>query len=181
MTTHLGDALDDARIAAEYGVVSGRTLEQVPYDQTYAVEAWADVRFRGQSHELTVRVDRPSRAVIADAFQSAYRTLYGGLPTNREPEIVTLRVRRVGQTPAGIEERFGAGWTHHRVDGAEWVECLGGSGEPQQVCALSRAAAAAAGPVVGPALILDAEATTYLPSGWLANALPGGALRLARR
>src|SRR5207248_10548996 len=49
---HLGEQLDDARLAAEFGLVSGQTMEVIPYDQTDAVEAFADVRFRGQSHEV---------------------------------------------------------------------------------------------------------------------------------
>src|SRR5256885_1280095 len=94
---HLREELDDARLAAEYGFVSGRTMEVIPYERTVAVEAWADVRFRGQSHEMNVRVARPAREEIEARFRDAYEGVYGRTPGDREVEIVTLWVRRIGR------------------------------------------------------------------------------------
>ena len=70
---HLGDKLDDARLAAEYTRLSGITMDHVPYEQTESVEAWADVRFRGQSHELKVRTQRPSLDAIGDGLPRVVR------------------------------------------------------------------------------------------------------------
>jgi len=95
---HLGAELDDARLAAEYGQISGRTMETIPYEQTAAVEAWADVRFKGQSHEIKVRVMRHGWEEISAGFVAAYESIYGQVPANRQVEIVTLRVRRIGKS-----------------------------------------------------------------------------------
>jgi N-methylhydantoinase A/oxoprolinase/acetone carboxylase beta subunit len=91
--------LDDARLAAEYTRISGMTLEHVPYEQTASVEPSADVRFRGQSHELNVRIGRPSLEAIGEAFRAAYAKQYGFVPEGREVEVVTVRVRRTGKRP----------------------------------------------------------------------------------
>ena len=85
---HLGALLDDARVAAEFGRLSGRTMEQVAYDRTAAVEAWASVRPAGGSEMVAVRV---MRAEIAHV-EEQYRAAGGAGPV----EIVWLHVRRFG-------------------------------------------------------------------------------------
>src|SRR5206468_11305609 len=65
---HLGENLDDARLAAEYGALSARGIETVALEQSASVETFADVRFEGQSHELSIRVTKPSRDSIRQTF-----------------------------------------------------------------------------------------------------------------
>ena len=36
------------RSSGSHGAVSMETIAHIPYEQTAAVEAWADVRFKGQ-------------------------------------------------------------------------------------------------------------------------------------
>ena len=93
---HLRDQLDDARLAAEFGFLSAQTADQIPISQTASIEAHADVRFKGQSHELKIRVERPSTDSIRDAFLAEYVRTYCRAPADREIVIVTLRVRRIG-------------------------------------------------------------------------------------
>jgi N-methylhydantoinase A len=174
---HLGpEKLDDHRLAAEYTRISGMTLEHVPYEQTESVEAWADVRFKGQSHELKVRAPRPSVDSIADAFRAAYVRLYGTVPEGKPVEIVTLRVRRIGKRAAialpHIQPSVGSG------EEVELVTASGGSG---RAAVLSRANVLAAREAHGPCLIVDDEATTYVPPRWVASALENGTLVIGRR
>ena len=175
---HLGpDKLDDHRLAAEYTRISGMTLDHVPYEQTEAVEAWADVRFRGQSHELKVRVPRPSIEAIGDAFREAYVKRYGSVPQDKPVEIVTVRVRRIGrraavQLPSIRPERPGAGMH---------AEVISSTGEAARGALLSRANVLASGEVPGPALVLDDEATTYVPPGWNATARENGTIIIEPR
>ena len=96
---HLGDQLDDARLAAEFGYLNLQVSQQLDNEHTASVEAWADVRFRGQSHEVKVRVTRPTWETVIEAFREAYQALYGQAPEGRAVEIVTLRIRRVGHRP----------------------------------------------------------------------------------
>jgi N-methylhydantoinase A len=172
---HLGDALDDARLAAEYTRISGMTLEHVPYEQTASVEPSADVRFRGQSHELNVRINRPSLEAIGDAFRTAYAKQYGFVTEGREIEVVTVRVRRTGnRPPLALPPLL---QTAVACDAGE-TELVTSSGETAPSPVLSRADVLTRGNMNGPALVLDAEATTYVPLGWNARALANGTLVL---
>src|SRR5690606_5600222 len=62
-------------------------------------ESFADCRWEGQSHDLTIPVNRPARESIATTFAETYRGTYGAAPPGRQVEIVTLRLRRVGDAP----------------------------------------------------------------------------------
>ena len=86
----LGDGLDDARLIAEFGSLSGITSDQIPVGQSAAVEAYADVRPRGQIETVKVRVQEPTHEHI----QSRFAELQGVSVDESEIEIVALRVRR---------------------------------------------------------------------------------------
>jgi N-methylhydantoinase A/oxoprolinase/acetone carboxylase beta subunit len=161
---HAGE-LDDDRLYAEYGEVNERLLDAVPMEQLAAVECFADCRWRGQSHELTVAVRRPSRQLIREAFERAYTDRFGtaALPADPALEIVTLRVRRsaramsfelpeIDENPAAL--RAGAHVARNTVsrDGAE-----------------------------GPLLLVDPDATGFIPSGWHLRSLGRGLLLAERK
>jgi N-methylhydantoinase A len=172
---HLGDRLDDHRLAAEYTRLSGMTMDHVAYEQTESVEAWADVRFKGQSHELTVRTARPSLDAIADAFRASYAALYGSLPEGKPVEVVTLRIRRFGKTPRVELPRLDA--TGRRGDSA--IDLVDATGTLRTGRAVGRADLLGRA-IAGPMLIVDAEATTYVPPGWSATAREDGTVLLSR-
>ena len=173
---HFGDKLDDHRLAAEYTRLSGMTMDHVSYEQTASVEAWADVRLKGQSHELTVRTERPSAETIADAFRARYAALYGIVPADKAIEIVTLRVRRFGQPPRVTLPRLAA----PAASTAREVEMVDATGRPHLGRAVGRSELLI-GDLDGPFLIVDAEATTYVPPGWSASARQDGTVTLVPR
>src|SRR5688572_28533154 len=132
---HLGEQLDDDRLAAEFGALSARTLEQIAFEHTASVEAFADVRFAGQSHEITVRVARPSLESIRQQFLTEYARLYGQAPHARPIQVVTLRLRRTGAAPT-IEL---PPLTGQRVRDDE-MQMIDETGQPVAARALNRAA-----------------------------------------
>ena len=170
---HLGDQLDDARLAAEYGAVSMETMDAIPYDQTATVEAWADVRFRGQSHELKVRADRPSTAHIAERFIEAYRAMYGQVPTNRLIEIVTLRVRRFGKMAELKLPRLESTGNTRAAARSNLIDSKGNAVSAET---FSRNQLFADGAREGPLLLIDPQATAYMPPDWTATATDDGAV-----
>jgi N-methylhydantoinase A len=170
---HLGEALDDDRLAAEFGSLSELTLHQVPYERTASTQVYVDARFRGQSHELKVRIARPTRTEIARAFVDEYQRMYGNLPTNRQVEIVTLRVRRIGQAPQVSLPDLTPTAASERV-----ATIVIGDGQRVQAPALTRSALVGAGRRAGPLLVIDPDATTCLPPGWSVCLLPNGTLIL---
>ena len=169
---HLGDQLDDARVAAECGKLNLLASERLADERTAAVEVYADVRFRGQSHELTVRVDRPQIAAIESAFRAAYEREYGRCPVGRAVELVTLRLRRVGHVPPLALPRVG------RREG-QWrtVSVTDVTGRAVEASAMGREHLVGTS-VRGPLLVIDAEATTYVPVSWVAHGRADGGVLL---
>ena len=92
----LREQLDDARLIAEFGSLSGLTSDRIPVVQSTAVEVYADVRVAGQTDELRIRVEAPTLEHIQARFADAYEEAYGVLPPTAAIEIVILRVRRFG-------------------------------------------------------------------------------------
>jgi N-methylhydantoinase A len=171
---HLGELLDDARIAAECGRLNLLASERLPNEQTASVEVYADVRFRGQSHELKVRVARPQLATVETEFRDAYARQYGRCPEGRAVEIVTLRLRRIGRVPSLSLPAMNA------TGSRRLVRLVDSSGGEVDAVALERAALAGLS-VPGPLLVVDAEATTFVPGGWLAAGDAQGSVALTRR
>jgi N-methylhydantoinase A len=173
----LRDQLDDPRLAAEFGALSGLTSDVIPLSESASVEAYADVRFTGQSHELTVKVDRPSRQQIESSFLDEYRARYGQTPAGRAVEIVTLRLRRLGkvaplQLPA-LQEADAPS-----IDRGDLVLQ---EGSTVAVPRLTRETLTRSNVKEGPFLIIDSEATTFVAPGWSAAATPSAAILLSRK
>jgi N-methylhydantoinase A len=171
---HLADQLDDARLAAEFGYLNLQVSHQLDNEHTASVEAWADVRFRGQSHEVKVRVTRPTWETIIDAFREAYQTLYGQAPEGRAVEIVTLRIRRVGYRP---------GMELPKVEATQPVSAgirlIDQGGVLREARALRRSDLIELREI-GPFLMIDPEATALVPTGWYATGNSDGSIVLDR-
>jgi N-methylhydantoinase A len=172
---HLGDQLDDSRLPAEFGYLSGLTSDRIPPERTGRVEVFADVRFAGQSHELTVPITAPTLENIEASFFDAYRRRYGELPSNGRMEVVTLRIRRTARQPALTLPAVATA-----APVRERVRLVDGDGTPREADAMNRAALLAAGPTAGPLLLIDPEATAFVPQGWAATADAAGAVLLNR-
>ncbi|MGB7157539.1 MAG: hydantoinase/oxoprolinase family protein, partial [Tepidisphaeraceae bacterium] len=175
---HLGTGLDDAEIESVYAQLSQQASESLPDARTKTVEYYADVRFRGQSHEVKVQVVRASIAEISRRFHDAYRGLYGRPPRGRAVEVVTLRVRRVGHEPAvslaPIAPATG------RYSGIRVAQVIDEEGRTVQASVLRRDELVALGRQPGPALLIDPEATTFVPARWVAESSPNGIVTLKR-
>jgi N-methylhydantoinase A len=170
---HLGDALDDDRLPAEFGAVSEMTLRQIPADKTAAVEVYVDARLKGQSHELKVRVDRPTREAIERAFLAEYERVYGRVPDGRAVEIVTLRVRRIGLSPAITLPPVEA----EPVD-LGFTPLVDAQGQTVRAASLRRGNLPIGEIRRGPLLIVDPEATTFVPRDFSCRIIEQGTLIL---
>ena len=171
---HLGTLLDDARIAAECGRLNLMASERLPDADLAAVEVYADVRFRGQSHELKVRVRRPQLRDIEEAFRAEYEATYGRCPTGRAVEVVTLRLRRLGR---GVSLTLP---TMQRVATRPSAVTLYDVAGKQCDAAGAVRAMLVDSSTPGPLLLTDPEATTYVPEGWTAEGRPDGTVILSR-
>jgi N-methylhydantoinase A len=170
---HLGDALDDDRLPAEFGAVSEMTLRQIPGDQTAAVEVYVDARLKGQSHELKVRVDRPTREAIERAFYAEYERVYGRVPLGKPVEIVTLRVRRIGLSAAITLPPLQA-----EPADMGFTQLIDAQGQTVRAALVRRGNLPIGEIRRGPLLIVDPEATTFVPHDFTCRIIEQGTLIL---
>jgi N-methylhydantoinase A len=173
---HLGTQINDAEIEAEFARLTAAC--GVADADVATTEYFADVRFRGQSFELKLSVVGMTLADISRRFYSAYRNAYGRPPTGRAIEIVTLRVRRIGRSPQVDLPRVEPQPPAHAV--IRETKLIDSSGESVRTAVMSRAHLAWAGRQAGPMLLIDDEATTFIPRGWMARSEANGAVILDR-
>jgi N-methylhydantoinase A len=117
---------------------------------------FADMRYRGQAHDLTVPAGAGEAATV-EAFHGLHQSTFGVHFSEREVQWVTARVRAEGAAAAlpvlPIAHRPG--------------EAVDGVIEREQVSALP-----------GPVVIVDDDCTVWVPPGWRAERLEDGTLRL---
>ena len=171
---HLDAVLDERRLEAEFAELAEGSAAVLPPERTATVERFADCRFRGQSYELTVAA-AATRAEIEENFRQAYAALYGHCPQGRAVEMVTLRLRRIGRA-AHIEIPP----LQAKSSPQQKTKMILQDGQEVEAPVLDRPGLLASGPVFGPALLADPDATTLIPRNWNCRATPGGGVILER-
>ena len=163
-------ALDAAAVAALVAAVAARATDGEPAavagaDADAEHRSWVRARYAGQGHELEVPVapgDDGSALAARFAAAHAART---GFTLPRPVELVSVRhaasrpARRARLARAAHAGAAGPCIVGRRPDGGAVVHDAGGPG------ALALA---------GPASIVLADATAFVPEGWHARALPLG-------
>jgi N-methylhydantoinase A len=170
--------LTDADIEAEFARLTHEAEQTLPPAATQRVEYFADVRFRGQSYELKVAVDGMTMADISRRFYSDYRAAYGRPPGARAIEIVTLRVRRIGPAPRVELPTIEPQMPPQAV--VRQTQVIDARGQTVRAAVLRRGELLWTGKTPGPVLLVDPEATTFIPAGWMAQADTNGIVQLTR-
>jgi N-methylhydantoinase A len=134
----------------------------------------ADLRYQGQGFEL--RVDWGRDVVMK--FHALHEQSYGYSDPERTVEIVTLRILAVARTPkprqiAATPRRGDGG---HALIGMHRIFEDGGW---RRGALYDRDGLRPGDHLTGPAVIVELSATTYLPSGWMAEVDGFSNLRLA--
>ncbi len=121
----------------------------------------ADVRYRGQAHELRVAIDRPAPDAITEAFHAAHQREYGFATSERSVELVALRCRAEGAARTLPELA-----AQEPTDAGEPAPITLAGGV--QAVHAPRAALTVGTTLDGPAVITQSDATTFIPQGWRA-------------
>ncbi|HKD76716.1 MAG TPA: hydantoinase/oxoprolinase family protein, partial [Ktedonobacterales bacterium] len=118
-----------------------------------------DMRYRGQSYELTV----PFTEDVVTQFHAAHRRRYGFAVPQRAVEAVTLRVQAVGTTekPASDAEPC---VDHVAQPASTYRPPFGDTSET--IAVFERDALTPGARFSGPALIVQLDCTTFVPVGW---------------
>jgi N-methylhydantoinase A len=145
-------ALGVARLEPLFAPLEAQARHDLPGG---VVRRFVDVRYAGQSYELTVRWDGSETAA---AFHRLHEKVYGFCDPERATEIVTLRVRAVAPVPRP-DLRFRAGSQAVARERTVWV----GKRMRDIFCGPREAVPKG---LEGPALITDYGSTTLVPPGW---------------
>jgi N-methylhydantoinase A len=142
------------------------------------IVAGVDVRYRGQTYELTVPIEAPDFSVdrLADDFHRAHLLRYGHSFEDYEVEILNLRMAAIGSLdsrPGGVPS-----WPDFpaRSRPVFWGPAIGW----QETPIVSRAHVTEAGGIEGPAIVEPADATIVIPPGVRARVAAGGCLLVSR-
>ncbi len=135
-----------------------------------------DVRYAGQSFDLTVPFDGDA-AAIAEAFHRRHERRYGYAARDERIELATVRVTAAGaagrwpatRAPAGDAAAARTG-TRPAWDAGRFVDAA--------VYARERLGAGSA--FAGPAIVEQYDTTCWIPAGWRAQTDAAGNLRLER-
>ena len=143
------------------------------YTDGVSIEHAADLRYRGQSHELTVSLNDAHLAqAVRDAFHEAHRERFGFSSEDTPVEVVTARAkaRHSGYRGdvGGTQESSNAG---QRTEAVTWDRA-------RDTRVLARGFVTESVP--GPAIITQIDTTVTVPPGWSAAPLPSGSLLLSR-
>jgi N-methylhydantoinase A len=165
--------------------------ECVMDDRPPSIQREAEVRYRGQSHELSLTLPPGGgQAELLQLFHDLHEQRYGYRDETIPVEVVTVRV--TGTVDSGLASPPGVPPTLHSVaqirtwlDGRS-VNCpvlvIAADGDAAAGAADRDAAAGAAAmppwrlPEHGPALISDREFTLLVQPGWRLESLPGALL-----
>ena len=163
----LNDAFSSIAVQAKAAIAEDGYIDGV------SVELSADLRYRGQSHELTVSlIDGHHAHAVREAFHRAHRERFGFASPDVAVEVVTARAkaRHVGYrgSVGGSQASANSDSVSARVT---WDR-------ERETRILERGSVTE--PVSGPAIVTQIDTTVTVPPGWTAAPLPSGSLLLTR-
>ena len=148
-------------------------IAQDGYPDGVQIEYAADLRYQGQSHELTVPLNAGLDAeAMRTAFHAAHLERFGFESPETAVEVVTARAkaRHRGYQGGVAVSQDGAAASEAAVE-VTWDRARATQILPR---------AAVTEPVRGPAIITQLDTTITVPPGWTASPQPSGSLLLRR-
>ncbi len=149
--------------------------------ETTRLEQALDLRYRGQSFELTVPIDGYEPAEAARRFHRAHEQRYGYARPEAAVELVNVRVTATGlrAKPEFPRPALAATSDPRTAQVGETRLAAGGAWHAAPV--YERGLLLAGHELAGPALVVQEDATTVLPPGWSARVDPWANLVCAQR
>ena len=181
------DKLNADFAGLERGLIAQYAADGLTEGQVDLVRA-GDLRYVGQGYELRVefpdgKLDRAALEAVWAAFHRQHERDYGHFFPDNPIEIVNIRLSGVGQMPKiGRPEVAGGGALQTaRVREGGCVFRVDGALQSFETAFYRREDLAVGETLQGPAVVLQADATTVLPPGWIADVESGGNMLLRRQ
>jgi N-methylhydantoinase A len=172
-----GDDINRARLDEEFHGMEGLAREELedeglPMDRMQP-QRFLDVRYVGQSFELTIDYPSPSRRMdtermrrsIADSFYKAHLQRFGYADKSEAVEIVNLRFK-LGlelDKPQVVAAQAAASDSKDALLGEAQVVFSGG---PTTTRLYDRDKLGTGNQIAGPAIVLQMDTTIVMPPGW---------------
>ncbi|MCP4725646.1 MAG: hydantoinase/oxoprolinase family protein [bacterium] len=155
-------AIDKKYIQLEKQAMKEMLEEDVPADKIKMIRM-VDVRYRGQSYELTV----PFKKDYVTGFHKAHKKRYGFSDIDRMCEVVNIRIRCVGSTkhPKIVKETIGK-YSYPRSAVLGKREIYNGK-KFIKTGVFDRAMLGPGSEIKGPAVIHEYSSTTYVPPDFI--------------
>ncbi len=152
--------LEDRYRELERKALASMIAEGFPPEQI-RLERWIDMRYHGQSYELSFPYSRR----FEQEFHSRHEQRYGYADASRDSEVVTIRVRVRGlsEKPRMPKDRLGPADPKHSFLKEKQVYF---AAKPCRTRVYERARLRAGNRIAGPALIFEYSATTAVPPGY---------------
>lgn len=167
------DQLDDAAFVALFAPLEGRAAaamrqESLPLadasSTALSLQRFCDVRYAGQSYELTVPAAQQVDETLA-RFHALHQQRFGHSHPDQPVQVVAMRVKATMQPPRPelSAQPFDGLAADHALIGARPLIFVVGE---QQAAIYERDRLRHGNRVVGPALIVQSDSTFLLPPGW---------------
>ena len=166
--TRLDDATPERIAAVVTDLAADAVAESTAADP--AVEHEADLRYAGQSFELTVPIDRPfDPDAVRSRFHAAHEQAHG---YRMDAAVELVNLRATARAERSVAE------TRYDADGDSLLDTrtVDFGGETHEAAVHDRLAAPAGTTIDGPAVLEEAESTTVVPPAWTATVRDTGAL-----
>jgi N-methylhydantoinase A len=180
------DADAAATIRAEFKALEARAVswlrEDQGYDGAYTLSYSAELRYRGQSFEIDTALDAEAvagadHAAMADAFHAAHERVYGHADRGAKLQAIAIRLVISGATakPEMPRQALQPGAALPMGQADVWVD-----GATRKAALFSRAALLPGQSFAGPAVVMQDDCTTVVPTGFTASVDAYTNLRIVR-
>jgi N-methylhydantoinase A len=166
------------RVLAKLESQAKRELASQGYTRRVRITKALDLRYAGQSYELTVPISDSDADRYVAAFHRAHQRRYGHSDPSRAVEVVSVRVR--GEAP-GAAVRLPAIPKGNSNAQAARIERVPVRFDRERATWLYERSDLRSGRLRGPALVLQLDATTVVPPGWRGQVDRAGNLLLENK
>ena len=172
----VGDLTAAQHTASMLGAATTAEIVAAGHEPT-RTDWWLDVRYVGQSHEIAVPwVGDLGAERLVERFEDLHQRRNGFVRNGDSIEIVAVRSSTFGPAPVALEALAGESETREGVAGRRIVvSALAG---PVEATIVPRRTLGVGTTVVGPAVIEDVDATTFIDFGERATVASNGALEV---
>lgn len=172
----VGEDLVSARAAAADLEMATRQRLAAAGSEAVSVELILDVRYLGQAHEIAVPwAESEEGADVRERFEALHLQRNGFVRPDDPLEVVAVRCTAVGRPP--VSRKALATWAPSDPSVSS-REIVTSAGQRCEAVVVARGGLGAGEQVVGPAIIEESEATTFIDQGETSTVLADGSIEV---